>query len=472
MLAVALFAAQPSAAQGSLPAPKPAHSGDHQVLRQGTGDGLPAYLYSKPRMSQDDIENKKEGTYFTGVPMVMYDTNKGFGLGARGFLIDNGKRASPLFDYTPYRHRTFLQLLATTGGWQMHKLDYDGLYVGDSAYRLRATAFFEKNTAATFFGIGSSSMSALSWSGSGRSYATFKALQADLRTIQPDGTVATDYNLYELLRPGMKFSIEREFFGGKVRALVGASVRHASITTYDGQRVQGDDPVTGRKNVDAIQGPTLLAEQCASGRITGCNGGWDNVLRLAVTLDTRDFELDPNSGVFVALGGQMSSTAFGSSSAYGRLLAELRGFYSPMPRVTDLVLAGHVTYEIQSSNTPFHSMPTLTFADGDVEGLGGLLSVRGYQQNRFVGPVMAFTNVEIRWMPLKFHVAGQHFGIGIVPFFDSGRVYDQVALRFDKWRYGYGGGLRIAWNQATIVAADYGVSSEDRSFGMNFGYSF
>jgi outer membrane protein assembly factor BamA len=328
-----------------------------------------------------------------------------------------------------------------------------------------------RNTAATFFGIGAASMNDLSWSGSQRTYSTFKAMQADLRTIR-NGTAAPDYNLYQLLRPGMRFSLEREFFGGRIRALVGASLRHVTINTYDGKRVEADNPTTGQRSVSATEGPTLLTEQCTTGRISGCNGGWDNVLRLALTLDTRDFEPDPNVGVYMGLSGQISSTAIGSSSAYGRFLAEVRGFFSPFRELTDLVLAGRVTYQVQSSNTPFHSMPTLALTDGDVEGVGGLLSLRGYQQNRFVGAVMAFANAEVRWMPVKFSTAGQHFGIGIVPFVDSGRVYDQVELKLNRWRFGHGAGLRIAWNQATIVTADLGVSSEDRSFGMNFGHSF
>jgi hypothetical protein len=145
-------------------APKPVSAKPNEGergLRDSSHALLPDYMRSKRRMSQDDIDNKKEGLYVTAVPMAMYDTNKGIGLGARGFLIDNGTSDSPFFDYSPYRHRTYLQALATTGGWQMHKLDYDGLYVGNSPFRIRATAFYERNTCSSaesgprdFSGIG------------------------------------------------------------------------------------------------------------------------------------------------------------------------------------------------------------------------------------------------------------------------------------------------------------------------------
>jgi hemolysin activation/secretion protein len=143
-----------------------------------------------------------------------------------------------------------------------------------------------------------------------------------------------------------------------------------------------------------------------------------------------------------------------------------------MPQTTDLVIALRATYQMQSQKAPIHSMPTITFTDTDEEGLGGLRTLRGYRQNRFVGPSASFINAEVRWMPVKFRVGGQHFGLGLVPFVDAGRVYDRVDFSLRKWRLGSGAGLRIAWNQATILVADYGVSTEDRTFGLVFGHHF
>ena len=45
------------------------------------------------------------------------------------------------------------------------------------------------------------------------------------------------------------------------------------------------------------------------------------------------------------------------------------------------------------------------------------------------------------------------FGIMAVPFIDSGSVFDKVSLNLDKWKVAYGGGLRITWNQATVLKA-------------------
>src|ERR1700691_4541394 len=65
----------------------------------------------------------------------------------------NRARAPP-FAYTPYRHRFDAQAYVTTGGYQQHILSYDGFYVADTPYRIRAVLTFERNTAANYFGTG------------------------------------------------------------------------------------------------------------------------------------------------------------------------------------------------------------------------------------------------------------------------------------------------------------------------------
>src|SRR5262245_15014954 len=44
---------------------------------------LPPYMQMKRRMFQEDIDKKVEGGYVTGLPLVSYDPNTGFGAGVR-----------------------------------------------------------------------------------------------------------------------------------------------------------------------------------------------------------------------------------------------------------------------------------------------------------------------------------------------------------------------------------------------------
>jgi len=42
----------------------------------------------------------------------------------------------------------------------------------------------------------------------------------------------------------------------------------------------------------------------------------------------------------------------------------------------------------------------------------------------------------------------------------------------EKWKYTAGSGLRVSWNQATVLIMDIGFSTEDWGFYLNFGHIF
>jgi hypothetical protein len=85
----------------------------------------PPGLAAKHRLSDEDYARKEDGGYFTGVPLFAYDPNFGYGFGARVYYYYDGHRGDPLFAYTPYLHRVFAQVFASTGGAQDHLIDYD-----------------------------------------------------------------------------------------------------------------------------------------------------------------------------------------------------------------------------------------------------------------------------------------------------------------------------------------------------------
>jgi outer membrane protein assembly factor BamA len=196
-------------------------------------------------------------------------------------------------------------------------------------------------------------------------------------------------------------------------------------------------------------------------------------LPIWISYDTRDFELDPNSGVFADLALDAATVALGSEYDYLRLLGAVRGYWSPAPQRTDLVLAGRALLQFQTAGTPFFSLDSLPFTEDFRNGLGGHRTLRGYRQNRFVGRTMAAATGEVRWTFTRFKVAGQKFALIAVPFLDVGRSFDHAGkLTFDDWRLSYGGALRISWNLATIITADYGRSDEDTGLYINFGHIF
>jgi len=429
---------------------------------------LPDFMRNKRRMTAADVVDKKDNGYFTGLPLINSDPDTGFGFGARVLYFDNGARDDVMFEATPYRHRAYAQAFFTTNGYQFHTLDYDAPYLANTPFRLRTSLVYEKNIAANYYGIGEQSLGRLRFPGSTEKFATLSDYTEALNRIQPDGTAYTRFNQYILERPKAVATLERDFFGGVVRGAVGLSVAYASVRQWTGETVEADR--------DAPQAATRLDRDCAAGVVVGCAGGLNNALKLGIAYDTRDFEPDPNSGVFVELTGEVSGKFTVSEYDWARLTFSPRVYYSPFPKLTDLVIAGRFVGSVSSEGTPFFEMNQLSFADYNRAGLGGLRTIRGFKQDRYVGNVVALANLEVRWTFWEFDVKlgkRQHFATMLAPFLDVGRVFDSLDnIALERFRNGQGVGFRIAWNQATIIVVDYGVSREGSSLYVNFNHPF
>ena len=79
-----------------------------------TKEQLPFAIADEKRLSDEDLKNKKEGAYVTGVPELSSDPINGFGYGAEVEVFFNGKRKDPFFAYTPYRKKLNVVLFNTS----------------------------------------------------------------------------------------------------------------------------------------------------------------------------------------------------------------------------------------------------------------------------------------------------------------------------------------------------------------------
>jgi hypothetical protein len=420
-------------------------------------------------LSQEDYDRKNQGGYVTGLPLVNVDPNTGVGYGIRLYYYWNSDRTNPYFGYTPYLHRIFVQAFFTTGGLQYHWIDHDAPAVFGSPYRLRTQLIFLRNTATPFFGTGEASMGALTAPG-GQTFTKFKNYDRALRELQPDGTARTRYDQYDGIRPFAVFGIERTLFNGLVRPLLGVGLSHMTIHDYTGKTVDANGPAG---SVDAVMAPTRYRERCDAGTLDGCDGGWENFLRLGLSFDTRDYEPDPNHGFFADVALDWATPALFSDYSYVRFLTSARVYWSPLFPWADLVLAARGTFQVQSQDTPFFALNTIAYTEDPKSGLGGVRTMRGFQQDRFVGPALALLNLEWRWTFYRFTLFKQRFGLIAVGFVDTGRVFDRASdFTLRGFRTSWGGAGRISWNMATVVSADYGVSDEGTGLYLNFNHQF
>src|SRR5262249_32054963 len=162
-----------------------------------------------------------ERGYVTGLPLANYDPNTGFGFGARAYYYWNGTHADPLFGYTPYLHRVFLQAFFTTNGLQFHWLDYDVPSIAGTPYRFRSQVIYLRTTDEHYFGLGSRAMQPLAFPGSDTRYAAFARYHDDLERVTGEGITYARFDGYDHSEPLGLFSIERTFLHGLLRPLAG-----------------------------------------------------------------------------------------------------------------------------------------------------------------------------------------------------------------------------------------------------------
>jgi hypothetical protein len=454
---------------------------------------LPFEINAKKRLSERDYNNKKVGGYFTGLPLINSDPNVGVGYGARVLYFQNGTREDPFFEYTPYRYRVFAQYFNTTRKAPYHWLSLDAPYIFDTEWRVRADLIYSRNPNLLYFGFGEETLRPLTYRERNDPRqplvrnATFDKYQEALEyrrqggAGEPDFVTDRMYNRYDNENPNIQLSAERSYFGGTVRLVGGTRLSRQVIRTFDGKLFKAKDPFFGDTDIDLINvdvptpnGTTKVTEDAEAGKIIGLNGGYVNTVRVGLVYDTRDFEPDPNKGWFIEATHERSAKAIGSDFDFNKNHAQARFFWSPFRKTFEkLVVAGRAAVVQTNGDVPFFEVMNFWGTETNQAGLGGRTTLRGYKQDRFTGPAMAYGNLELRWKFASVDWLGQHFDFQLVPFYDVGRVWDETRfMNLKDYKHSRGLGLRIPWNQATIIYIDYGVSDEDRQTFINFNHIF
>jgi outer membrane protein assembly factor BamA len=423
----------------------------------------PDFMRSKPPLPRKILEKKREGWYVTGIPLVGLDPELGPIVGAAVQLYDNGARSSPFFTYAPYRHQ--IQVGAQAGtrrNFSSAYLTYDEPYVEDTPWRIKAYLGYRVSNTENYFGTGEQTLGPLRYPGSPETFRRLDDFQQALRGTA-GGITWNRYIDYERRQVVAAVNLEHDLLGGLLRPLAGLQFGHIGVTDFSGRTIDG-----------AIEQETKLAEDDRLGRILGFDGGWDNSLRVGLAYDTRDYEPDPASGLLAQTFLSGSLRAMGSEFDYGQATFGLTGYAPLVPGYGRLVAVGNLIYSLRFGDVPFTAMNRLPLPKDETRsGLGGFKSLRGFSTSRFVGRTTAAAGAELRWAFSEFTLWNQHLKTALAPFVDAGRVYDRTGgLSLRDWEVSGGVGLRLAWNLATVISFDYGISSEGTLFFMELGHSF
>ena len=425
-----------------------------------------SFIQSK-RMSDADLQKKREGTFLTGIPDFSSDPVTGFGFGVRTNVFWNNKRTHPFFAYTPYLAKLKINAAYYTSNARELILSLDVPYYKGTRWRFKVDFKAQQNPANLYFGSSESTLGQLrlpSTPNGGQTYATYKEFDKARKTLRPGGTgeasQVTDAlsNRFRETEYMLNLKADYALGKGKWRVMGGYEIQHLAYKTFEGTDAEALDPVNGQETT-APNGISLLRRDFNQGLISGLNGGLLSILQLALIFDTRDFEPDPTRGYYLEIANEYSGSAIGSKFNFNKLFIQGR-VYKKLPIGSRTVLAGRLgAGNIFGSKAPFFEYQDQWSPDGSINSLGGKQSLRGYRANRFLARSLWFANFELRVRLAETKLGKQRFAFGIAPFIDAGTVRDRwQELNFKNIKTSYGGGLRIAWNQSTILSFDYGIS--------------
>lgn len=412
---------------------------------------LPFIISDVKRLSDEDLANKREGYYITGLPEFSSDPLNGFGYGLEGSLFFNGTKKDPFFAYTPYRSELDIVLFNTTNKEREFMISSDIPYIFGSKWRLRTEAAYEVNPNLLYFGTTENSLHPLNYFLTGNTGGHMHYQDYDNKLTGD----SSSYNGYTKTEYIFNISAEHSFLDGRMRVLGGFEFAYLNVTPFSGSSMV-------RNDYDA-------------GKIKGLYKGQVTILQAGIVWDTRDLETDPSRGVFLEATNELSLQALGSKYNFDKVFVHAKGYQKVLPGVFNkMVLAGRFGMGYTMGQAPFFEYQDEWSSEGSIEGLGGASTLRGYKQSRFLGRVMNFANVELRTRFAQTALLGQHLAFSAVPFFDIGGVWDSLKRinHFENYRYNEGLGLRIAWNVNTILRFDYAVSEEDKQFFFSFGQTF
>lgn len=447
------------------------------IVKAQEKDSL-SFIKSK-RMSDDDLSKKREGTFFTGLPDFSSDPVTGFGFGLRTNTYWNGNRENPLFPYTPYLAKLKANAAYYTSNARELALSLDIPYYKGTRWRFKIDFKAQQNPANLYFGLTEATLGQLRLpSDENTTFSTYEAFDRARKIVRPGGVGEADFvtdalsNRFRETEYMLNLKADYAIGNGKWRIMGGYEIQHLSYATFEGMEAEAIDPITGQ-NTTAPNGISLLRRDFEDGLISGVDGGWVSIIQTALIFDTRDFEPDPTKGYYFEVANEYSSKYIGSQFDFNKLFIQGRA-YQKIPVGKRTVLAARFGLgNIFGNNAPFFEFQDQWSPEGSINALGGRQSLRGYRANRFLARSMWFTNVELRVRLAETKIGKQRFAFGVAPFFDAGTVRDRWQnLNFKNIKTSYGGGLRIAWNQSTILSFDYGRSKEDSLFYFGIGQAF
>ena len=194
----------------------------------------------------------------------------------------------------------------------------------------------------------------------------------------------------------------------------------------------------------------------------GLDGSMVHAQGFSIAYDNRDSQVIPTEGTLGAARFELVDEALGSSQSFLKYGFEIRQFVPLRERLV-LALHGVLDYVASAHRAPFYERSSL----------GGVKSLRGFGDDRFIDDNRFFTTVELRARAWEREVFGVTTEIELAPFIDAGQVFDSAnEFPFDALHYVGGIGFRGVVRPQVVGFVDLGWGSDGTAVFTGLDYPF
>lgn len=394
-------------------------------------------------VSAEPPEEAKEPRWDpVGVPIVSYNTDEGFGVGATvGFHHHAG-------GVKPFRDDISVHAFITSRLIQRYELRWEGLQVVGLPLRLRVLGGLYSTATRNFCGFGNG--------------VTCSPARAE-RDADDAGLVGDEREDFVRRYYQVRFLRPYADVIGRWNLLDAPVKLEALFGWRFAWHIPGDfferTPYPG----------SLYAQIYPEGE-----AGPSSVLQAGLVVDERDFEPLPTRGYFGEVSLRAASLAWGSVYPYAGFTASLAGWH-PVGRGTDVVVGSRLLVDLMGGSPPTDELAEIG-GIYDHPAFGGMWIGRGIRANRYLGKLKVINQTELRGFLLGVNVLNTQFDGYWVLFADLGWVgaeWDNLAGgipgRVDndaghplRLLVSGGAGLRILVRRTFVVRLEVGVSPFER----------
>lgn len=437
---------------------------------------IPAFAEAEEEKvaAENTKEIVKTGFSPGGFPIIAFDNDKGFQLGALCNLYDFGDGSY----YPNPRQQLYAEASWFTKGSQLYVLNYDNRFLIPKV-RFSFVAQFSNEKAMDFYGF--------------NGYQSYY-----------DPSMPSAYYKFGRKVPHGKL----DFTGEITKHLYwkfGYHFKYFIIDSFTSSTLDDHDVTP--------MGYTLFDWYKHFGLINPdeVKGGMTSSWLAGIMYDSRDVESAPSRGIWAEASFEYAPKWMGTNKPYCKYYASFRHY---VPILADnLVFAMRGTVQGYIGKPAFYVIPYDSFLGYgyDRDGFGGYRNIRAILRDRVQGKSTFYFNTELRWKFVHFSLFKQNISLGLSAFFDGGRVlvpYESDDNSFDpslaiipeqlrrlslngldkeKFHLSAGAGFRFIMNRNFIIAVEYGMpfNSQDNSkvgkdgnikntgaFYVNTGYLF